>query len=298
MHYPVGSPDPATAVPRRPAGISANLRRQAARYVSPRGFLAQPPGLGYTGNMADEARARRLRLPIAPEARPEVALATLGLLVGIGLLLGWPGWPAGGLCALAAGLWMLMVYFARNPQRHPGPLNGEYVSPADGRVLAVERVHEPHFLRGESLRLAIFMSFFDVHVNRSPAAGTVQMVQHTPGEFLQAFRPEASDRNEHNLIGLEHGSERLLVKQVAGIMARRIVCSVRPGQRVQPGERLGMIKLGSRVELFLQAEAQPLVAVGDRVQAGLTPIARRAPARSATESAWPARQQQPGLPSK
>ena len=102
-------------------------------------------------------------------------------------------------------------------------------------------------------------------------------MQHRPGKHLQAFRSEAAHRNEHNLIGLEVGADRVLIKQVAGIMARRIACSVQSGQRLTQGERLGIIKLGSRVELFLPPDSQVLVAEGERVRAGITPIARRAP---------------------
>lgn len=243
-----------------------------------RWFLAEPSGLRYTGDMAGEARARRLRLPLAPEAWTEVAVVTLGLLGAIVLALRSPGWLSISLLCVVAGLWLLVVFFARNPRRRPEPLEGAYFSPADGKVLTVEQVREPHFILGEAWRVAIFMSFFDVHVNRSPTAGTVEFVKHTPGEYLQAFRPEAAERNESNLIGMQLGAERVLIKQVAGILARRIVCSVRPGQRLRAGERLGMIKLGSRVELFLRPQARPLVQVGDRVRAGVTPLAQGAQA--------------------
>lgn len=215
------------------------------------------------------------RFPLAREARTEFALATVGLVGAAALLTVSPGPAAAGLAAGLAGLWLLVSFFGRDPQRRPISDDGLYLSPADGRVLVVEPADEPHFLQGPALRVAIFMSFFDVHVNRSPAAGSVRFIQHTPGEFHRAFRPEAAERNEHNLIGLESGRERLLVKQVAGILARRIVCSVRPGQPLEAGQRLGMIKLGSRVEVFLPPETQPLVRVGDRVRAGVTPLARR-----------------------
>lgn len=215
-------------------------------------------------------------LPLAREARTEFALASLGLLGAALLLVVFPGWAAGGLLAVLAGLWLLVSFFSRDPRRQPVATEGIYLSPADGRVMALEPVHEPHFLNGPALRVAVFMSFLDVHVNRSPTEGTVRIIRHTPGEFLQAFRPEAAERNENNLIGLEQGPVRILVKQVAGILARRIVCSVRAGQQLQAGQRLGMIKLGSRVEVFLPAESRPLVRVGDRVRAGLTPLAERA----------------------
>jgi phosphatidylserine decarboxylase len=118
------------------------------------------------------------------------------------------------------------------------------------------------------------MSLLNVHVNRAPVEGRVALVRHVPGRFLQAFRPEASDVNEHNLIGLESCQGRVLVKQVAGILARRIVCWVQISQEMHAGERLGVIKFGSRVELYLPLDVEPVVQVGDRVRAGVTVVAR------------------------
>jgi phosphatidylserine decarboxylase len=235
--------------------------------------------------MPGEAQRSPLYLPLAREARTEFALATLGLLGAAMLLAVVPSWAAGGLLAVLAGLWLLVSFFSRDPRREPASTPGVYLSPADGKVMALEAVHEPHFLGGPALRVAVFMSFLDVHVNRSPSEGTVRLIRHTPGEFLQAFRPEAAERNENNLIGLEHGPLRILVKQVAGILARRIVCSVQAGEHLQAGQRLGMIKLGSRVEVFLPAGSRPLVQVGDRVRAGLTPLAERVGPPSAGSNA-------------
>jgi phosphatidylserine decarboxylase len=140
--------------------------------------------------------------------------------------------------------------------------------------MEVTQVREPIFVRGEATKIAVFMSLLDVHVNRSPAMGTIEFIKHVPGKFLAAFRPEASDRNEHNLIGLIHDGQRILVRQIAGIMARRIVCSVHPGDSLVAGQRLGMIKFGSRVEVFLPPSVSPAVSVGDQVRGGSTIIAR------------------------
>jgi phosphatidylserine decarboxylase len=118
------------------------------------------------------------------------------------------------------------------------------------------------------------LSIFDVHVNRAPVEADVTWVEHIPGQFLQAFRPEASEINEHNLIGMESSYGRILVKQIAGILARRVVCLVHPGQVLRAGERLGIIKFGSRVDLFLPLGAEPVVRVGDRTRAGVTVVAR------------------------
>jgi len=178
--------------------------------------------------------------------------------------------PAGLLAALMA----VLLYFFRDPDRVPPAGEGIFVAPADGRVVEVERTVEPRFLGGEALKIGTFMSLADVHVNRAPAEGQVALVQHVSGRFLQAFRPEAAEVNEHNLVGLEGRYGRVLVKQVAGILARRIVCWTRPGRALRTGERLGLIKFGSRVDLYLPPGAEPVVHVGDRVRAGTTVVAR------------------------
>ncbi len=186
----------------------------------------------------------------------------------------WPGLhtflPAGLLTTLFA----LLLYFLRDPERTSPAGEGVFLAPADGRVVEVKQVREPRFLQGEGLKISIFMSLLDVHVNRVPVEGQVVLVEHVPGQFLQAFRPEASEVNEHNLVGLESRHGRVLVKQVAGIMARRVVCWVRPGQKVQAGDRLGVVKFGSRVDLYLPPGAASAVRVGDRARGGITVIAR------------------------
>jgi phosphatidylserine decarboxylase len=166
-----------------------------------------------------------------------------------------------------------MLYFYRDPTRTSPAGEGLVLAPADGQVMEVRQVDEPRFLQEEAHKISIFMSLFDVHVNRAPVKGEVALVRHVPGQFLQAFRPESSEVNEHNLVGLNTPYGKVLVKQISGIMARRIVCWVRPGQEVKPGERLGLIKLGSRVDLFLPLDAEPAVQVGDKVVAGKTVIA-------------------------
>lgn len=201
-------------------------------------------------------------------------------MVGIPLILAlvasgiWPGpatlLPAGLLTASFA----LLLYFFRDPERSSPAGDGLFLAPADGRVVEVKQARESRFLQGEGLKISIFMSLLDVHVNRVPVEGQVALVEHVPGQFLQAFRSEASEVNEHNLVGLESRHGRVLVKQVAGILARRVVCWVRPGQKVQAGERLGVVKFGSRLDVFLPPGAVSVVRVGDRTRAGVTVIAR------------------------
>lgn len=201
-------------------------------------------------------------------------MAGIPLILALVASLIWPGpatlIPAGLLTTLFA----LLLYFFRDPERTSPAGEGVFLAPADGRVVEVKQVHEPRFLQGEGLKIGIFMSLLDVHVNRVPVEGQVVLVEHVPGQFLQAFRPEASEVNEHNLVGLESRHGRVLVKQVAGIMARRVVCWVRPGQKVQAGDRLGVVKFGSRVDLYLPPGAASAVRVGDRARAGVTVIAR------------------------
>lgn len=217
----------------------------------------------------------RVRLPFAREATAELILTTLVILT---LWIAWARWTSAGLLSISLGatlLWLGLLFFMRDPQRTPPEEEGIYLAPADGRVMVIDEVQEAGFVDGPALRIAIFLSLFDVHVNRSPLSGEVRKVRHVPGRFLQAFRDEASQVNEYNDIGFQDGSRRILVKQIAGILARRIVCSVREGDQVRAGQRVGMIKFGSRTEVFLPPDSQVEVRLGDTVRGGLTILARR-----------------------
>jgi phosphatidylserine decarboxylase len=213
-------------------------------------------------------------LRLARGAEKELTVA--GTLVLFALLSAaiWPGYLTFTLAGLLVALLALLLYFFRDPERTPPAGEGLFLAPADGRVVEMQQTYEPRFLGEEALKVSIFMSLLDVHVNRAPVEGQVTLVKHVPGRFLQAFRPEASEANEHNLIGLESRYGRILIRQVAGILARRVVCWVQPGQRLQAGERLGVIKFGSRVDLYLPPGAEPIVLVGDRACAGVTVLAR------------------------
>lgn len=169
---------------------------------------------------------------------------------------------------------LFLFYFLRDPERQPPAGDGLFVAPADGRVVTVQQTEEPIFLQRPATQISIFMSLLDVHVNRAPMAGEVAFREHRPGCFLPAYRREASDENESNLLGLVEGETRILIKQVAGILARRIVCWSSLGQRMARGQRFGLIKLGSRVDLFLPPGVEVLVALGDKVRAGETVLAR------------------------
>jgi len=205
--------------------------------------------------------ARGLPFRIAREGWPFIGVPLALGLVAIGL--GWP-FLAIPLLALAA----FSTWFFRDPER-PVPADPALVvAPADGKVVEVERLPDGR------LRLAIFLSIFDVHVNRSPVAGRVVRVEHTPGRFLAAWKPETRDVNERNEVVLETERGPVRVLQVAGLVARRIVCRTTPGEPLGKGERFGMIRFGSRTELTLPPGARPAVRVGDTVRGGASVVAR------------------------
>jgi phosphatidylserine decarboxylase len=188
-------------------------------------------------------------------------LAYGGVLLALGVLLArrlgmFPAAPVLGLGAL-------VVAFFRDPDREPPADPALVVAPADGRVTAVE-----------GARISIFLSVFDVHVNRAPVAGRVAALDYRPGRFGNAMRARSAAQNEQNRITLETPSGAVLVTQIAGLLARRIVFWPRVGDRVERGQRIGMIKFGSRTDLVLPPGFEWLVRVGDHVRAGATPVAR------------------------
>ncbi len=192
------------------------------------------------------------------------------LLVFLGLVMSRPWLTAVGV--LGAGFF---AYFFRDPDRAIPPEPEEIVSPADGKVVIVDQVQEDRFLKGPARRVAVFMNVFDVHVNRAPVAGTVVVSQHRPGKFKAAFREDAGWQNEQLAMALEdEQGRRLLVVQIAGLLARRIISYVKTSDRLAKGDRFGMICFGSRVDLYLPPEAEILVKSGDRVKAGSSIVAR------------------------
>lgn len=179
-------------------------------------------------------------------------------------LLDW--WFLAGLGALAG---LFFLYFFRDPERAIPADAAAIVSPADGRVILVDEVREEKYLQGFAKRVAIFMNVFDVHVNRAPVAGAVAASEHTSGRFLAAFKEEAEKTNERQatLLAADNG-RKVLVVQIAGLLARRIIPFRRPGDRLAKGERLGLICFGSRVDLYLPTTCEVLVKKGDRLKAG------------------------------
>jgi phosphatidylserine decarboxylase len=193
---------------------------------------------------------------------------------GAVVFLAWlAGWNA--LAFLGALTGFFFLYFFRDPERTIPGEAAAIVSPADGKVILADEVKEEKFLHGPAKRIGVFMNLFDVHVNRAPVAGVVAASEHIPGQFLAAFKEEAEKANERQAtLLLTDGGQQILVVQIAGILARRIVSFCRPGQRLARGERLGMICFGSRVDVYLPATCEVLVKKGDRVKAGETVVAR------------------------
>jgi len=193
------------------------------------------------------------------------------LLLGI-ILMAFRWWWAAVLVALG----LFVLYFFRDPERQIPTDPGAVVSPGDGRV--VEIVDEP--LDGHSgRRVSIFLSIFDVHVNRAPVAGRIRKVEYHPGRFMAAWNGKASADNEQNVIAIATPSGEISFKQIAGWVARRIVCWKQVGDEVALGERIGMIRFGSRVDVWLPQSAEVLVKRGQHVAGGATQIARWLPTK-------------------
>jgi len=173
------------------------------------------------------------------------------------------------------GLTLFVAFFFRDPHRNVPDDDDLILSPADGRVVTVESdARSPSAPAPPCVRVGIFLSPLDVHVNRMPVAGRVTDVAYRAGKFRAAFAADAADVNERNTVGLEDtGGRRFVLVQIAGMLARRIVCRVRRGEQVRQGDRYGMIMLGSRVDLYCPAEAELRIDVGQRVKAGETVIA-------------------------
>ena len=200
------------------------------------------------------------------EARP--FLLFLGIITLITAYFLW--WAA----ILPALLFVYVLYFFRDPERSAPDDPLAIVSAADGKVIAVDEVVDEAFTRQTMKRVAVFLSVFDVHVNRTPYAGTVKKCHHHAGEFLDARNPEIDVKNEAMNWLLETDRGTMVIRQIAGLIARRIVAWAKEGQALKTGERFGMIRFGSRTDVFLPPDCEVTVKTGDRVQGGKTVIAR------------------------
>jgi phosphatidylserine decarboxylase len=218
--------------------------------------------------MSISASIRQQFVPISPEGYPFIGAFAL-----VTLILFWLWSPLGWIGAL---LTVWCAYFFRDPPRVTPVREGLVISPADGRVSRVVNAVPPAELdlgAAPLPRVSIFMSVFDCHVNRSPVAGRIERIVYRPGLFINADLDKASEDNERNEFVIATAGQRIGVVQIAGLVARRIVCFVREGMEIGAGERIGLIRFGSRVDVYLPAGVRPLVAEGQMAVAGETVLA-------------------------
>jgi phosphatidylserine decarboxylase len=184
-----------------------------------------------------------------------------------------------GLTVIFLVITLFIVFFFRDPEREITQGEGVILSPADGRIVGIStfssygsETGQNDFLGSGGTKVAIFLSAFNVHINRNPISGVVKYSKYIPGSFNAAYKEKASSENEQNELGLENDQVKLILKQIAGTIARRIVCRIKEGDQVKIGERFGMIKFGSRVEILLPEEVKVLVKLNQQVRAGETVI--------------------------
>ena len=203
---------------------------------------------------------------IAKEGWPYLALVgAVTLLVHYlgGIAWSWPLWI----------IFVFVLQFFRDPQRIAALGRDLVLSPADGRIVVVEKANDPYAGR-EALKISVFMNVFNVHSNRSAVNGAVKEIQYFPGKFVNADLDKASTENERNAVVIDANGQIVTLVQVAGLIARRILCYIHVGDRLKAGERYGFIRFGSRVDVYLPLTAEPLVSVGDKVFATNTALAR------------------------
>jgi phosphatidylserine decarboxylase len=244
--------------------------------------ILDPRDLKYCRNVcccqwdpADDRFQWRDRIPFARWGLAELQLMGWPLLALTVLLACWFRY----LAVVPAVLLALVVWFFRDPLRRVPQGQGLVVSPADGKIVEITRLEHDEFIRGPAVRIGIFLSLFNVHINRAPSRSRVIALRYHPGQFLNALDPASARYNENMWIGLEEDQtpyRRMVIRQIAGAIARRIVCTLRPGDVLERGGKFGMIKLGSRTELIL-SDAPGLevtATVGQTVKAGSSVLAR------------------------
>lgn len=168
-----------------------------------------------------------------------------------------------------------ILNFFRDPDRYPPDDENAILSPADGKIVLIKKIFEDEYLNENAVQVSIFMSPLNVHVNRIPISGVVGYFRYIKGEYLVAFNDKSSEKNERTHIGIEDNGFKILFKQIAGIVARRIIADLSPGKRVERGERFGMIRFGSRIDILMPFTVELAVNINDRVRAGESVLARR-----------------------
>jgi len=225
-----------------------------------------------------------MRIPLTKYGLPQVVVYPLCLAL-LMVVVGWAGagrlelWALLGLEGLLGAALVWSLSFFRDPERPCPATDDILLAPADGRVTDIERIDQQQQLGGPAVRIGIFLSIFDVHINRAPCDAWVEQVIYRRGRFCNAKNPTSGRVNESNdiiLVRRQEPTDKLLLRQISGAIARRIVCAAAVGDELRMGQRLGMIKFGSRTELYVPAreDVRCLVRVGDKVKAGLTPVVR------------------------
>lgn len=233
-----------------------------------------------------------MRIPLTKYGLPEVVVyptAVVVLMAVVGLFgPAWLGlWGVGAVETVLALVLAWALMFFRDPYREPPRDENLLLAPADGTITDVGMVDEAEFIGGPALRVGIFLSIFNTHINRAPCNAKIENITYRPGKYINAMSPQAGKVNESNnirMVRTGHPQDRILVRQISGAIARRIVCAAREGQQLAGGEQFGMIKFGSRTELYLSAseKVECLVHIGDKVKAGMTPVAKYSPQASHT----------------
>ncbi len=210
---------------------------------------------------------------IAREGLPfiVVGLAVTAILVAASLR--WDSWWLFSAGALLALLTLFTIFFFRDPPRRVIAEPNLLLAPADGKIVSIDTLENHPYVGGRAVKISIFLSIFDVHINRIPTSGTIDYVQYNPGKFFAAFKDKASQLNEQTEIGIiSQAGYKIVVKQIAGLIARRIVCKLSEGESVSVGNRFGMICFGSRADLLVPVDSDLQVHMGDHVKGGLTVI--------------------------
>jgi phosphatidylserine decarboxylase len=205
-------------------------------------------------------------IPVAAEGWPFIV--PLAVVTVVLYLVGWKN-----TAIVSLALTLFVLFFFRDPERTIPKGNNIVVSPADGRVIVIKDIFEPDYLKQDVKQISIFLSVFNVHVNRSPVEGIVESVKYNPGKFHVASVDKASLDNEQTGMVIATGNHKVLVKQIAGLIARRIVCYAKTGDAIKSGERYGLIRFGSRVDIFLPKNAEIKVKLGDRIKGARDVIA-------------------------
>lgn len=199
---------------------------------------------------------------------------TIIVVIGISIILGWlstylPAWPQNLILTALAVLCLLIIFFFRDPKRNIPQDDSLVVSPADGKVVLIQETEEPEHVKGKVTQISIFLSPLDVHVNRCPMAGHLEYVRYYPGKYLMAWEDHASEENERAHFGVTHFSgTKFMFKQITGFLARRIVYHLKEGDTITAGQRFGIMKFGSRMDILLPDNVEIKVKKGDRTVAG------------------------------